>query len=309
MNLWSKKNSIETSLIIEIGAASVGAALVLHEDQSLPFIISNARHSVHLDFEPSLENLESIAENSLKKVLNKVCTPNLSKLQQGPESLKIVVTLSSPFSLTDQETKFIRRIEDIILSFVGISEGILIEEFIFVLKKVLDLSFQDARSSTLINMTHEKMDFLVVKDRVPTTKLTLPFGSGHIARRIGQEMQLPIEIAHTYLSLFPLGVLVEEAGSMLDEILLSVEAEFKEIIATAFENKITEEDLPQMMFITGPKNHEKIYKTLFESIFPGKRAIVIGKDNRFTRELVSMNSTSKEDQKLSLLASFSGLVS
>jgi hypothetical protein len=177
------------------------------------------------------------------------------------------------------------------------------------MKKILDQSFKDAETSNMVSITNESMDFLITRKGIPLSSKVIPFGPAHIARQIQRDLGLPIEIAYSYLSLFSLGTLDKEIISSLDLSLFKAESEFSQLFDKAKEQDVNMEDLPPLVFLVGPKNYEKIYKTLFESILPKSRVVVIGNDNRFTRELVSQKDAGREDQKLSLLASFSGIVS
>jgi hypothetical protein len=311
MHLWSSKNPREISLVIEIGPGSAGAALVDLSPGNLPCILASNRSTAYFMHEFSAQEIESATLKSLEESLKRVTRNNLEYLWGAldSKSLKVIVTLSSPFGLENGSKKFMNSIEDTILRFIGIKEGIMIEEFIFVMKKILDQSFKDAETSNMVSITNESMDFLITRKGIPLSSKVIPFGPAHIARQIQRDLGLPIEIAYSYLSLFSLGTLDKEIISSLDLSLFKAESEFSQLFDKAKEQDVNMEDLPPLVFLVGPKNYEKIYKTLFESILPKSRVVVIGNDNRFTRELVSQKDAGREDQKLSLLASFSGIVS
>lgn len=311
MSFWSSRNPREISLVIEISPGSVGVALVDLSEGALPHIIASRRSSSYFTHATDGGEVESGTLKSLESALREIAQNNLGHLwgAKDTKSLKILIAFSSPFNPENGNTKFMNSVEDIILRFIGVREGIMIEEFIFVMKKILDQSFKDAKTSGMISITNESSDFLITKEGIPVSNKIIPFGPAHIARQIQKDMDLPLEVAYSYLSLFSLGTLDRGIVSSLDLSLTKAESEFRQLFNKSKEQDANMGDLPPLVFIVGPKNYERIYKTLFESVLPKSRVIVIGNDNRFTRELVSQNDVWREDQKLSLLASFSGIIS
>ncbi len=95
----------------------------------------------------------------------------------------------------------------------------------------------------------------------------------------------------------------------IDKIITEREATWKAIWEGVGKKIVDNNDVPYSIFLLTPYGFGKLMKIFLESVFPNRKIILLGDTNRFTRELVQGDTKNVEDENITILSSFSNLVS
>ncbi|MES2214114.1 MAG: hypothetical protein V4465_01860 [Patescibacteria group bacterium] len=212
-------------------------------------------------------------------------------------------TQSADLRLIMSATKssLIKRIENEIIKFFFVKEGVAIESFMAAYFKVFTHAFHDLHSALFVSMTSEITDVLFLKKGQSISTITLSFGTSGILDAIMAEMKAPYELAHSYLALYAENLL---AGDVKDRIALIVEATALQLGAQWHGTKsvVDDSDQPYPVYVVGAYGFENVAKTMLERILPNHNVILVGKDNSFTEKIISLESNVRSDEKLTLLS-------
>lgn len=217
-------------------------------------------------------------------------------------------TASIRFMLTGAEEPLVRSLEDQILNAVGLKEGVVQLNFMFAFMKVLMHSYHNVHSALLVNMNGENADLLFIKNTVPALLLALPFGPGSFAKDIAEKLKIPSVVANSYITLLAEGAFEPTFAAKLETVFTDLQTNFINKLQVACDEVMGNNDFPYKIFITGAHEYEDVSKILFESAFPNHETVLIGNENKFTQEIVSVDQTAKLDEKLLVLAAFGSLV-
>lgn len=209
------------------------------------------------------------------------------------------------FMLGASDKEIIRKIEEEIVRTFGVKRGMSLVSYMFPFHKVFSKAFQNLHSALFIKMTGEITDLLMTGKRHPLGSTSIPFGPATIARRIKTELNIPLAVAESYLSLFAASALDMPTMRAIDKILVSIEEDWKKLWDGVTRDILTANNTPQTVVLLVEPSYAGISKTIVETVLPGKEIILIRKEHGFTKEIVKNGG---KDDGLSVLASFSHFI-
>ena len=212
------------------------------------------------------------------------------------------------FILSASTKQLLRKIKDEIEKVVDLKEGIVMHSFMYVFYKVLSHSFRNLNSALLINMTSDASDVMFIRHKGLAISTALPFGPDVITEALSAKLNVPGEIAQSYLSLFADGVLDQPTTESIDHIITERENSWKIIWEGVSKKIVDNSDVPYSIFLLAPYGFGKLVKIFLESIFPDRKIILLGDTNKFTKELVKGEEKNIGDENISILSSFSNLI-
>jgi|GEM_PF-2903638 len=212
------------------------------------------------------------------------------------------------FILSASTKQLLRKIKDEIEKVIDLKEGIVMHSFMYVFYKVLSHSFRNLNSALLINMTSDASDVMFIRHKGLAISTALPFGPDVITEALSAKLNVPDEIAQSYLSLFADGVLDQPTTESIDHIITERENSWKIIWEGVSKKIVDNSDVPYSIFLLAPYGFGKLVKIFLESIFPDRKIILLGDTNKFTKELVKGEEKNIGDENISILSSFSNLI-
>ncbi|MBX4195506.1 hypothetical protein KW796_00915 [Candidatus Parcubacteria bacterium] len=212
------------------------------------------------------------------------------------------------FLLSAASRDLLRSVGSELVKSIGIRRGMATHSFMFAFFKVLSHSFQSLHSALLIDMTLEFTDVLFLRHGSSAFAATLAFGPASIAKAVAEKLGIPIQLAYSYLSLFASGVLDQATTGAIDSVFIEVEEKWISLWRQMDESIPEGSAVPYSVFLVVPSGFEKLMKTFLESVLTGRRIILLGDTNTFTRELVRASPEMLGDEKILLLSSFSNLL-
>lgn len=212
------------------------------------------------------------------------------------------------FILSASTKDLLAKVEDEIIRSMAVKKGIAMHSFMYVFYKVLSHSFRNLHSALLINMTTNVTDLLFIRHNNSALNATLPFGPASITESLAEKLNIPSEVANSYLALFADGTLDQLTTDLIDKELTEKEVVWKDMWTEVSARIMESADVPYSIFLITTPNFGKLMKTFLDSVFPDKNIILIGDTNTFTRELVESGAKDCKDEKILLLSSFSNLL-
>ncbi|MFZ2049190.1 MAG: hypothetical protein WAV25_02770 [Minisyncoccia bacterium] len=308
--------------ISNVGNMSVDKVLVSF---SSPWIASRLRTYMEKSEKPFtvnqklirnvLEKEEEIFINDLSKRYidesvmfdSKITSIALNGYESDLSSSQKTTDLKIQFMLYAGQKSLINKIEEEITSLIGVRDGLVLENFMFIFMKVFTKTFHNMHSVLLVNMSNEALDLLLIKESCPLVTISLPFGPAYMARAIQKEFNVPLEVAYSYISLFSDNVLDTKTKERIDNLFERIEAKWGESW-----NKVTSEIpkdqvIPYKIFLIGAAQNESIIKTLLSGTFDNHKVEQINKNSEFIKLITKFSDESRVDERLSILSAYSNL--
>ncbi|KND48984.1 MAG: hypothetical protein AB200_00965 [Parcubacteria bacterium C7867-005] len=223
-----------------------------------------------------------------------------------PQSKK-AVSADMHFMMSATKSKFVQKIKKEITSTLGIKNNIVLENFSFAFMKVLSHAFPTAHSPLLINMNDFSTDFLFIKNNHPVVVTSVPVGSTTIVNEVSKSLGIPTEIARSYLALLSDGVLDGVISPKIEDELSKTSNIFKKACESFLKEFASDLNYQYRIFFVGRGLFENAIGIFLENAFSGHEIVVLGKDNSFTKEIVSWPQENLVDEKLAILSNFSNL--
>ena len=226
--------------------------------------------------------------------------------------------MAVPQKTTDLEIQFmmyacqeslINKIETEITNLIGVRNGLILENFMFVFMKVFTKTFHNMHSVLLVNMSNEALDLLLVKDAYPLVSISLPFGPAYIARTIQKELGVSLEVAYSYIDLFTDGVLNLETSFKIDNILKKIKTEWSDTWIKVTSEIPKDKVIPYKIFLISSAQNETIIKTLLSGAFNNHKVEQIEKNSELVKFIAKYTSRAKVDERISILGAYSNLCS
>ena len=225
-----------------------------------------------------------------------------------PKSEK-VSEVEISFILSASTKDLLTKIEDQIIRTLALKKGVVMHSFMYVFYKVLSHSFNNLHSALLINMTTHITDVLFLRHNNLALNANLPFGPASIIEAVAGKLNIPREVASSYLTLFAEGALDKTTTESIDRILTENETVWRDMWSDVSQKIMQSAGVPYSIFLVTDPKFGKLMKTFLESVFPDKNIILIGDTNTFTRELVENSAKESKDERILLLSSFANLIS
>lgn len=225
-----------------------------------------------------------------------------------PKSEK-VSEVEISFILSASTKDLLTKIEDQIIRTLALKKGVVMHSFMYVFYKVLSHSFNNLHSALLINMTTHITDVLFLRHNNLALNANLPFGPASIIEAVAGKLNIPREVASSYLTLFAEGALDKTTTESIDRILTENETVWRDMWSDVSQKIMQSAEVPYSIFLVTDPKFGKLMKTFLESVFPDKNIILIGDTNTFTRELVENSAKESKDERILLLSSFANLIS
>ncbi|MHB1330756.1 MAG: hypothetical protein ACYCY6_02200 [Minisyncoccota bacterium] len=211
--------------------------------------------------------------------------------------------------ITSATTKdLLEMIENEITKNVGLKNGVVMHSFMFSLYKVLSHSFHNLHTALLLSMTSETTDVLLLRHGNSAVSNSIPFGSSSIAVSLAKKLNIPNEVASSYLSLYGERLLDTDTSSVVEGVIVSAGQLWKAEWGKNNSDIESGDEAPYSIFLVAPNGNDKLMKLFFEKVFPKRNIILIGDTNNFTKELVKNSTNERIDEKMIILASFSNLL-
>ncbi len=322
-------NSIEKALlrnikgiIQEIGNSSVDTVLVSF---SSPWITSRLRTYVQKSEKPFLVNRKHISnilkeeeenfKNDLEKRYiekseifgSKITNITLNGYESNIFASQQTNDLEIQFMMYAGQKSSIDNIEREITNLIGVKNDMIFENFMFVFMKVFTRAFQNMHSALLVNMSNEALDLLLVKKSYPLVSISLPFGPAYIARAIQKKMNVPLEIAYSYISLFSDGALNSDTRRKFEELFRDIETEWTSSWERVTSEIPKDQVIPYKIFLIGSAQNESIIKTLLSGTFNNHKVEQVGKNSNLVKLISGYIDEVRVDERISILAAYSNI--
>ena len=220
---------------------------------------------------------------------------------------KKVNSLEVKFLLCASQKSLIEKIEHEITNLIGVKNGLILENFMFTFMKVFNQAFHNIHSVLLVNISNENSDFLLIKNGSPLVSISIPFGPAMMARNIQKNLNIPLEIAYSYLSLLADGVLDDETTKKLSSIFGQIETDWSKSWAQITANLSTDNIIPHKIFLIGAGSNENLIKTLLSGTFNEHEIISVNNKSLLLKHIGVISDGVEPDERISILATYANM--
>lgn len=302
LNLYKPKT--HSVLLIDIASTSVGIGLAGIREGHLPEIVFSIREPFGHTRDFDLSHLETAMLFNLKSALHKGLAGMPSLQKRGfPSALNhSLISFSSPWFISDLgvggeelktnlerkygtpmeildeedglvsviEKSFLGRIEDEVIRYLGLKEGIGFQSFPLIFSRVISHAFQNIEPAIFVDMTGRTTDFLIKKGGRFHLTYSIPVGPKTLEHmEDGEEAWVrPWRTVRTNM----------------DPILFSGD-----------------------VFLISEPEYYEIGSKLLNMVLPQARIIPFHEENGFVREMVKPTSGGRTNERLAVLTTFSNL--
>jgi hypothetical protein len=306
---------MHATLLLDIGSGSVGAGIAGIEAGSAPKILFSCRK----DF----RGTETAVFYALKHVLQEVFEKGLIALSPSsfPNNFDhVVIALSSPWSeskvasvrksgadifesapvgqnfiTSSADSALVRSIENEVIRTLGIKRGASVQSFSYVFSKVFSHLLSSPKSVLLARFAGTDTELALIRSGEIEELGHIDFGPLSIVQSLSERLKLPIELAHSMLSLFVRGELDRDTALRIDE------------LATFLEEKWRSKwqalgiDAPQEILFTSHPSDSALGAALLSSAVPTAEVRDLAQSEYIARE-------KNVDASLYIIASFSAML-
>lgn len=214
---------------------------------------------------------------------------------------KKVRRVEADILMSGVDSALLESVEQEVGRVLGSKRGICYKSFTSVFFQTLPGVVKDSGTTLLVSMSGRVSEVAVLKNGRLMSVMALPFGPGTLVESLESTLQVPREVAVSYISLSTQGVLQDETARKVEESIESREEEWHKVWQS--EESLMHAD--KIVFLSSP-DMEPVCRTLLIGLSAKIRVHSLGQDKLLSQMLGKAGVSSvSTDESLALLALYS----